>query len=83
MNELIQRRSEAIPSEAIPWLTNVAAAMQRVQTERLWYVLIATIIVSFGWVLGREVVRRLSRACRQAYGSRKHGTPSKVGLGNH
>jgi hypothetical protein len=60
MNELIQRLSEAIPSEAMPWLTKVAAAMQRVQTERLWYVLIAIIIVSFGWVLGREVIRRLA-----------------------
>ena len=46
-------------SEAIPWLTNTIASLQRVETERLLSVLLTIIVLSFSWVLGREIVRRL------------------------
>jgi adhesin transport system membrane fusion protein len=49
-----------VPFEVIPWLTNVTTTLQRVETERLWDVLIAIVVLSFGWVLGREIVRRLA-----------------------
>ena len=49
-----------MPAELIPWLTSVTTTLQRVDTERLWYVLIAIVVLSFGWVLGREITRRLA-----------------------
>src|SRR3989337_2140477 len=49
-----------MPSDIIPWLTNVTTGLQRVDSERVWTVLIAIVVLSFVWVLGREIVRRLA-----------------------
>ena len=87
MNDILQRLSETAPSQFKLWLTKVATTMQHAQTERLWYVLIAIIVFSFVWVLGREVIRHLAGSNGRAMAFEKMGVaslfPSEVALGNH
>ena len=60
MAEILQTISVSAASVAVPWLTKASEAIERGDTERLWYVLIAIIVLSLGWVVGREVAGRLA-----------------------
>jgi adhesin transport system membrane fusion protein len=66
----------AAASPAGPFLTQAAEAIQRLQSERLWYVLITIIVLSLGWVVGRELVGRLGGRADGSMPSERMGLPS-------
>ena len=59
MNEAMKGLSEVLPSETTIGLAETVGRLQNAQTERLWQILILTLILSLVWVVGREVARRL------------------------
>src|SRR5262245_31843492 len=65
-----------MPPEVVPWLTNVTTTFQQMDTGRLWTILIAIIVLSATWVLGREILRRLAGRADRVTAREKMSLPT-------